>query len=93
MGVSVGRSSTGKLRLRAKVGEVPPEAVSLAQAHKAELAELLSQSCSPHNKPENYLYSPAPNRPGWLKGTCRVCGRFIGYIPASLRKEITTDPE
>jgi hypothetical protein len=79
MGVSVVCPSPGRIRLTVPVGDVPSEAVALARDHKAELIDLLTQSCQPHNKPENYIDAPAPNRPGWIRTTCRVCGRFIGY--------------
>lgn len=82
MGVSVVCPSPGRIRLTVQVGDVPPEAVVLARDHKPELIDLLSQSCQPHNNPENYIDVPAPNRPGWIRTTCRVCGRFIGYRPA-----------
>jgi hypothetical protein len=81
MGVSVACLSTGRIRLTVPVGDVPSEAVALARDHKAELIDLLTQSCRAHNKPENYLDSPALNRPGWFRTTCRVCGQFIGYRP------------
>lgn len=82
MGVSVVCPSPGRIRLTVSIGNVPPEAVALAQDHKPELINLLTQSCQPHNNPENYIDVPAPNRPGWIRTTCRVCGRFIGYRPA-----------
>ncbi len=83
MGVSVVCPSPGRIRLTVPVGDVPPEAVALARDHKPELIALLTQSCKPHNKAENYIDVPAPNRPGWIQTTCRVCGRFIGYRPTS----------
>ena len=79
MGVSVVCPSPGRIRLTVPVGDVPSEAVALARDHKPELIDLLTQSCQPHNKPENYIDAPAPNRPGWIRTTRRVCGRFIGY--------------
>lgn len=78
MGVSVDCPSPGRIRLTVPVGDVPTEAVALARDYKPELIDLLTQSCQPHNKPENYIDAPAPNRPGWIRTTCRVCGRFIG---------------
>ncbi len=82
MGVSVVCPSPGRIRLTVPVGDVPPEAVLLARDHKPELIALLTQSCQPHNNPENYIDVPAPNRPGWFRTTCRVCSRFIGYRPS-----------
>ena len=57
----------------------PAEAVALARDHKPELIEHLRPNCRPHNNPTNYIDKSAPNRPGWIRTTCRVCGRFIGY--------------
>ena len=79
MGVSVACPSPCRIRLTVPVGDVPSEAVALARDHKTELIDLLTQNCRPHNKPENYIDAPAPNRHGWIRTTCRVCGRFIGY--------------
>ena len=87
MGVSVVCPSLGRIRLTVQVGDVPPEAVVLARDHKPELIDLLSQSCQPHNNPENYIDVPAPNRPGWIRTTCRVCSRFIGYRPTNLNSK------
>ncbi|MBX3421541.1 MAG: hypothetical protein KF752_08295 [Pirellulaceae bacterium] len=83
MGISVDCPTPGRIRLTAKVGDVPADAVALARDRKPELIDLLSQSCQPHTKPENYIEGRAPNRPGWIRTTCRVCGRFIGYRPST----------
>ena len=44
MGVSVVCPSPGRIRLTVSIGNVPPEAVALAQDHKPELINMLTQS-------------------------------------------------
>ena len=83
MGVSVHCPSPCRIRLTVPVGDVPSEAIALACEHKPELIDLLTQSCHSHNKPENYIDALAPNRPGWIRTTCCVCGRFIGNRPTN----------
>ena len=85
MGVSVVCLSPGRIRLSVRVGDVPSEAVALARDYKPELINLLSQGCQPHNNPANFLDAPDPNRKGWIRTTCRECGRFIGYWPSTFR--------
>ncbi len=84
MGVSVVCPLPGRIRLTVEVGDVPTEAVALARDHKPALIDYLRPDCRPHNNPANYIDTPAPNRPGWIRTTCRVCGRFIGYRPLDL---------
>jgi hypothetical protein len=79
MGVAVVCTGTNKLRLTVDVGEVPTEAVVIARSHKLELVEYLQAKCIPHNNPGNYIEEPAASRPGWVRVTCRRCGRFLGY--------------
>lgn len=83
MGVAVACPSPERIRLTVEFGAVPAEAVTLAQAHKPALVDYLRPVCRPHNSPANYIDSPAPNRPGWIRSTCRVCGKFVGYRPTS----------
>lgn len=79
MGVAVFCPSPDRIRLTVETGEVPPEAVALARDHKPALLAHLHPNCKPHNNPDNYIDTPATNRLGWIRSTCRVCGRFIGY--------------
>lgn len=83
MGVSVVCSAPGKIRLTVDAGEVPAEAVAIARDHKPALLEHLRPNCRPHNNPANYIDVPAPGRPGWIRSTCLVCGRFVGYREAA----------
>lgn len=77
--VSVASASPDRIRLTAQAGDVPAEAVVLARDHKPLLLELLNGNCQPHNNPANHVDQPDPSRSGWIRTTCRVCGRFIGY--------------
>lgn len=79
MGVVVACPTPDRIRLTVEVGDVPAEAVALARDHKPVLLERFRNSCRPHNNPNNYIDTPATNRPGWIRSTCRVCGRFVGY--------------
>ena len=79
LGVSVVGVPPDRIRLTVQAGDVPAEAVALALDHKPALIEHLRPNCRPHNNPANYSDKPAPNRPGWIRSTCRACGRFVGY--------------
>lgn len=34
-----------------------------------------------HNDPTHWIETADPNRPGWLRAVCRVCGVWIGSRP------------
>jgi hypothetical protein len=79
MGVLIVIPEPGRIKLVTSFETIPAEAVELAKPHKAALVAYLSRSCSPHNDPSNYIDAPAPLRHGWIKTTCRQCGKFIGH--------------
>lgn len=88
MGVSVDCPAPGRIRLTAQVGDVPPDAVALARDNKPALIGYLcsvvheAPNCRSHIDTTNYVDTPTPDRLGWVRTTCRVCGRFIGYRPS-----------
>jgi hypothetical protein len=48
---------------------------------RPRVESIQARSCSPHNDATNYIDKPDPYRHGWIKTTCRQCGKFIGYRP------------
>lgn len=75
---------TGEIRLRATPRKLLTESVvERLRAHRAEIIETLA-GCGSHNNPEQYADEPDPRREGWIRTTCRACGRFLGYRPADL---------
>ncbi|MDA0589729.1 MAG: hypothetical protein O3C17_17145 [Planctomycetota bacterium] len=39
--------------------------------------------CLAHLDCDVWMTEPVPDRPGWVKTTCRLCGTFIGFRPES----------
>lgn len=89
-----------KLKFLAPRGAYSHELRELVAAHRAAVVEVLrkqtadsshrqtaSHSCSR----SDWTDSPALDRPGWIRTTCRECGRFIGYRPADGKPRTTLD--
>jgi len=45
--------------------------------------------CPAHLQPFDAVATPAPRRAGWVRLTCRRCGRFLGYSPTDEQSTLT----
>ena len=59
---------------------------TLIKEHRDELLDALA-ACAGHTDKRLFHDEPAPNRKGWIRTTCKVCGRWLGYRPETTSKE------
>jgi hypothetical protein len=83
----------GKLRISAPKSVLTPVVVARLKQHKLALLEVLKnrsvaarRRCLVHADPASWLNEAAPNRPGWIRTTCKCCGGFVGYRPVEQSK-------
>ncbi len=48
-----------------------------------EVLGVAIERCKSHLPPFDAIESADAFRPGWLRSTCRRCGKFLGYRPAN----------
>ena len=83
----------GRLRISAPKSVLTPVVVARLKRHKLALLEVLKnraiaarRRCLVHANPASGLDELAPNRPGWIRTTCKCCGGFVGNRPVERPK-------
>lgn len=52
---------------------------------KRQQVEEPPSRCNWHGDPTLWDLKPAPKRYGMLRGTCKKCGVFLGYVPEVIK--------
>jgi hypothetical protein len=78
------------LLMQLQAAWVPPPAATTTETKSfPEETPVLTARCLAHVPPFALIEIPDRTRPGYLRGTCNHCGRFIGYRFVSLEENNT----
>jgi hypothetical protein len=86
------RIEGGRLIFNAPPGVMSDDLLGRLRADRATVLEILREmieppaapdprACGAHLLPFDAIETTDPSRGGWVRMTCRWCGRFIGYSP------------
>ncbi len=83
--VAIAPDDPTSLDLDGTAETLTPDRLDRVKAHKAEMSAILRGDLPPdgclHHDSACWLDARADDRPGWIRTTCRWCGRFIGFRP------------
>lgn len=95
-GVQVILTGDGELVVEGPEDAMTPSLLAKLKAAKPDLLDLAvagrtrqlagPRPCLHHSDPEQWETSPEKGRPGWVRVTCRHCGKFIGCRPWSAKQ-------
>ena len=71
------------LELDAPAGVLSRDDIASLRMSKNDIMDVLKSRCRPHNNADNHRDEPDGRRHGWIRSTCRICGRFVGYRQVS----------
>lgn len=69
--------------LQSAWGSAPIAKVTIVERFDLKLAGVATERCESHLPPFDAVETNDSKRRGWMRSTCRKCGRFLGYRPAN----------
>ena len=69
----------GNIHFEAPIGVIADAEIRLMRSNKRAFVDAILRTCQIHNRPDDYL--DHPSRSGWIRSTCKRCGRFVGHRP------------
>ena len=77
--------TNGRIAFQGPEGVLTQSDLDEMKEFKPEILLLFNRSCRLHNDQRNYV--DVVLKSGWIRTTCRVCGRFVGYRPLGVGAE------
>lgn len=69
--------------LQSAWGSPPVTKTSIAERFDLQGAGVAVKRCEAHMPPFDAIENNDARRRGWVRSTCRLCGKFLGYRPAT----------
>jgi hypothetical protein len=76
-------TSTILAALQSAWGSPPVTKTSIAERFDLQGAGIAIERCETHTPPFDAIETTDVKRRGWMRSTCRRCGRLLGYRPTN----------